>query len=42
MHEEMMKGRETYIFEEVVGVGVDGLDDGVEVLDALDATVNQL
>jgi len=34
--------RKPYRFEEVVGVGVESFDDGVEGLDALDATVNQL
>lgn len=33
---------ESYRFEEVVGVGVESLDDGVKGLYALDATVNEL
>lgn len=33
---------ESYRFEEVVGVGVESLDDGVKGLYALNATVNEL
>ena len=32
----------TYILEEVICMGINGFDDRIEVLDALNATVNQL
>ena len=38
----MNKEGGSYIFKEVIRMGVDSFDDGIEVLDALDATVNQL
>ena len=37
-----MDSKGSYILEEVICMGINGFDDRIEVLDALNATVNQL